>query len=223
MLKLNKFYWNLYKDSPEGISVIKQFRNLAEMDFNPSVVLDIIRDYDPEYLNLNPMGMLEYFDAIFNDIKDDANRIKDISIQDMKKLVESFIIRYEDYCLDNIVPLSFVLYITRPDYFIPYLFLFRYRYLEQIADNLDLDFGEVPGPNDKAKRCLYYLSICEELYKYRTYNGLSGAELCALMYDMERKSYDSEFPKVLERWMETRSSKMLLIKESHMRADSIQN
>lgn len=193
MLKLNKFYWNLYKESPEGGSAINQFQTLAEKDFDSSAVLDMIRQYDPEYLDLNIDGMSEYFDAVYNDIKEEVEPLKGISISEMTDLISSFITKYEDYCLDHIVPLSFILHLTCPDYFIPYLFLFRYRYLEQVADNLDLDFGEVPGPKDKAKRCMYYLSICEELYKYRTYNGLSGAELCALIYDMERKSYDAEF------------------------------
>lgn len=192
MLKLNRFYWDLYKQSPEGENTIKNF-NILKDGFNSKVVLDLIKEYDPEYLDLNIEGVKDNFDFIYDDIKIYFEQLRGLNISDTVKAVTSFIQQDEDYCLDNIVPLSFILYCYRPDYFIPYLFLFRYRYLEQVADNLDLDFGEVPGPMDKAKRCIYYLSICSELYKYRMYNNLNSEELCALIYDMERKSYDSEF------------------------------
>lgn len=193
MLKLNKFYWDLYKESPEGKSAIKQFHELAYANTSISFEMDMIRKYDPEYLDLEIDGLSEYFEWVKNCVQDDINCIKQMPIPEAVEAVSTFVQYHPDYSLNNLVPLSFELYKYYPDYFIPYLFLFRYQYLEQVADNLDLDFGEVPGPNDMTKRCLYYLSICKELYEYRIYNGLTSAELCALIYDMERKAYDSQF------------------------------
>lgn len=193
MLKLNQYYWKLYSDSIEGREAIQQFIDLAKNEFEVSNVLSIIEKYDPEYLNLKESGMDVYFESIHYGVMEMMNRLKELPMDLSIKEFEDFIKRNDEYVLNNIVPLSFLLYQAQPEYFVPYLFLFRFQYLEQLADNLDLDFGNIPGPNDKAKRCLFYLAICDELYKYRKFNELSNAELCALIYDMERKAYDSEF------------------------------
>lgn len=69
----------------------------------------------------------------------------------------------------------------------------RYKYLQQIIEDYDIDIDEVPGRASKQKRCYFYFSFCEAFYQFRLLNNLSGAELCAVLYDMERLSYDSHY------------------------------
>lgn len=194
MLKLNKFYWNLYAKSPEGNTAISEFQKLSSEDSQIAEIISLLNKYDHEYfLNVKEEDIEPYYNDIFDELYPHVSRLKGMPIPEAKNQVLTFVSTYSDYALDNLVPLSFMLYKANPEYFIPYLYLFRFQYLQQVIDNLDLDLGEIPGPIDKAKRCAYYLMICDELYRYRNFNGLSSSELCALIYDMERKAFDSEF------------------------------
>lgn len=191
MIKINSFYWNLYKSSSEGQNAINKFQKLA-IDGDTNLIIDFVKEYNPEHLlNCGEEELYECFqyNLIPNSL---ATQIK--TTTNPRPLLEEFIKAYDSYwILSYIIPLSFELYKLNPEYFVPYMFFTRFQYFQQVIDDFDLDLNEkIPGEGDKEKRILFYLDICDELYKYRRFNNMSSAELCAAIYDMERKAYDSD-------------------------------
>lgn len=196
MLKINKFYWTLYKESPEGKEAIEKFKLAAKVDFSIDESVSMFKEYDPVwFLNSNEDETIAFFKA--------SSRFwgkwdYDNSKSARENAEEMITVRCNGdygYALQFIVPLSFSLYKKEPSYFIPYMFLLRYSYIRQILEDYDLDIKEVPGKANDKDRCFYYLDICDALTKFREANGLTGPELCAFIYDMERKQYDAAYTK----------------------------
>ena len=197
MLKINQFYWQLYKESPEGKKAIEKFEKAAKADYSTDDAIALFREYDPEwFLNVDiDETKEEYF-------KPCSRKLKDWTYDELKTPRENAeemitVCFGGDYgsAISCIAPISFYLYKHDPSLFIPYLFLLRYHYIRQILEDYDLDLMEVPGKANLKDRCFYYLDICEAMTKFRELNGLSGAELCAFIYDMERKQYDASHSK----------------------------
>lgn len=195
MLKINEFYWRLYKESPEGQKTIERFESLASKKLTSDEILSLLKDFNPEwFLNQTEEETASYFMCVVRDL------VQCYKYDNSKSKKENFYAIIEDYfsgdyeeVLQCIGPLSFYLYHAASSYFSPYMFLFRYKYLRQILEDYDLDIMEVPGKASIDKRCMYYLDICEALNKFREFNGLSSAELCAFIYDMERRRYDATY------------------------------
>jgi len=193
MLKINQFYWNLYKNSPEGRKVIEKFERALKEDFSTDESISLFKEFDPDwFLNVDDSYAIELFEGVhFNQF--DWNNNVDLT---PRKKAEDFIARVfgTDYvvALSRIVPLSFYLFQKEPSYFIPYMFLQRYKYIRQVLEDYDLDILEVPGKSDIKDRFYYYLDICDALSQFRKLNGLTGPELCAFLYGMERGKYDSD-------------------------------
>lgn len=196
MLKINQFYWQLYKESPEGKKVIEKFENAAKSDFSIMDSVALFKEFDPDwFLNEDKEVTKWLFDEslyIFKNWKFDD--LKSLRKNAEDNLESSFKGDY-DSALQFITPLSFLLYKKSPSYFIPYMFLLRYSYIRQIFEDYDIEIDEVPGKASIKNRCLYYLDICDALNKFKELNGLTGPELCAFIYDMERKQYDSSYDK----------------------------
>ena len=195
MLKINQFYWKLYKESPEGKKAIEKFDNAAKASFTTDEAISLFKEYDPEwFLNLSlgdTKAALQKVSSIVNNWRFDRTKSSRINAEE---LLTS---NYGDFkdAISEVGPLSFYFFKQDPSYFIPYLFLLRYRYLRQILEDYDLDIVEVPGKANIVKRCYYYFDICDALAKFRDFNGLTPSELCAFLYDMERKRYDAAYSK----------------------------
>ena len=134
MLKINKFYWSLYKESPEGKETIEKFKRAADVNFSIDESVSLLKEFDPEwFLNVEEdETKTDYFEICYNILK---NWIFDNS-KSARKNAEEMITRcfngiYGD-ALACIIPLSFYLYKQNPSYFIPYMFLLRYSYIRQI-------------------------------------------------------------------------------------------
>jgi len=211
MIKLNLFYWKLYKESQEGKEAIASFERIIKPNLTAQEAIDLQKKYQYlNYLNTSRDFELEDFEYIsrrfprsvrenkehnldYDDVKAIFNKLADGKTEGYK-----FIISY-------IKHISTILYSIHPDIFIPYYFLMKYKYLLQILEDYDIEIDEMPGKGSMEDRCMYYLNICKSLHEFRRLNGLTSPELCAFLYDLERKAYDSKyaelskpFPKV---WM----------------------
>lgn len=196
MLKINQFYWRLYKDSPEGKKAIEKFEKASKASYTIEESVSLFKEYDPDWFLNEDIEVTKWlFDdtsRIFNDwVFDDSKSLRKNAEENLDF---SFGGNYEE-ALQFITPLSFLLYKKNPSYFIPYLFLLRYNYIRQIFEDYDVEIDEVPGKASFKNRCLYYFDICDALNKFKELNGFTSAELCAFIYDMERKQYDAAYAK----------------------------
>lgn len=197
MLKINQFYWNLYKESPEGKKTIEKFEKASNDDFSIDDSIRMLEYFDPEwFLNIDKNEV----QWLFREAKHIANEWTFDNTKSMRNNAEEWMESSFDgdfgVAIQYIAPLSFFLYKKNPSYFIPYMFLLRYNYIRQILEDFDLDIKEVPGKANIRDRCFYYLDICDALCKFRELNdNMTAPELCAFLYDMERKQYDASYSK----------------------------
>ena len=197
MLKINQFYWSLYKESPEGKKTIELFDKASKDDFSIDDSTRMLEYFDPEwFLNIDGNEV----QWLFREAKNIANEWSFDNSKSMRDNAEKWIESSFDgdfgTAIQYIAPLSFFLYKKNPSYFIPYMFLLRYNYIRQILEDYDLDIKEVPGKANFEERCYYYLDICDALSKFRKLNDdMTAPELCAFIYDMERKQYDALYSK----------------------------
>ena len=197
MLRINQFYWKLYKESPDGKKTIEQFEKAAKTDFSIVEAVALFKENNPTwFLNMTEGETRDLFmesSHVFQNWRFDNSKSLRENAEEMISVCchGNF-----EWAISLICPLSFTLYKKAPSYFIPYMFLLRYNYIRQIMEDYDLDIMEVPGKANLKDRCFYYLDICDALAKFREMNDLTGPELCAFMYDMERKQYDAAYSKV---------------------------
>lgn len=195
MLKVNQFYWKLYKNSPEGKHAIELFEKATEASFSLDDSVALLKEYNPVwFLNVKEEETkYDYFLTCARKLGDwEFDKSKTARENAEEMITRRYNGNYED-ALCNIIYISFYLYKKDPSYFIPYLFLLRYNYIRQVIEDYDLDVMEVPGKANFKNRCYYYLDICDALAKFREFNGLTGPELCAFVYDMERRHYDAAY------------------------------
>lgn len=197
MLKINQFYWKLYKESPEGKRAIEKFENASKSSFTTDEAISLFKEYDPEwFLNVDvDETKAEYFAPCSLKLRNCSFNDSKTPRENAEELITSLFGGDYGNAISCMAPISFFLYQKDPSSFIPYLFLLRYHYIRQILEDYDLDVMEVPGKANLKDRCFYYLDICEALTKFRELNGLSGPELCAFIYDMETKQYDAAHSK----------------------------
>ena len=196
MIKINQFYWHLYKDSPEGKKAIEEFEKVSKPSFTIDDSISLLKEYDPEwFLNMDEADTKAIFNSVFNSLSNwELDSTKSARDNAGQMLSFKYGGDYEN-AIGDMVGLSFFLHKKYPSFFIPYMFLLRYHYIRQILEDYDLDVIEVPGKANYKNRCLYYIDICEALARFKDDNGLSVAELCALIYDMERRKYDAAYSK----------------------------
>lgn len=199
MLKINQFYWQLYKESPSGCQTIKIFEQLMNGSANPSQYINLLEKFQPQYfLNANAEWASDNFECASALVRNSRylNLAGDVDYQK----ISDFFDRVSENLYDgyrNIIslmePISLILYSTHPDNFFPYLFSGQYKFFVQILEDFDIEIDAIPGKGSMADRCKYYLNICKALKAFKDLNGLSSPELCAFLYDMQKKAYESRF------------------------------
>jgi hypothetical protein len=197
MLKINQFYWRLYKESPEGKKAIEKFEKASKASYTIDESVSLFKECDPEwFLNSNENETKQYyFEECFDILKDWTFDTSKSARNNAEEMIKTCFGGDFGSAISYMAPLSFYLFKKNPLFFIPYMFLLRYNYIRQILEDYDLDIKEVPGKANFKERCFYYLDICDALTKFREFNELNGAELCAFLYDMERKQYDAAYSK----------------------------
>lgn len=193
MLKINSFIWDVYKESSFGKTALEMFTASSRHDFSPEDALQMLKAFNPEFLsNVDEDRVFNLLYYVWEDALP-MYLFSDINLSNCRqKAVEIFERLGFDDCLTEFPAITIRLHSLFPEYFIPYLFLFRFNYFQQIQSDYDFDMEGIPGKGSQ-KRCLYYLTICDCLYSFRKLNNLSPAELCAFLYDMERRSFDSRY------------------------------
>lgn len=194
MIKINPFVWNLYKTSPNGHQVIKEFQNVLLPEFNLADFMPLAKKYTPEYFkNAGEDGIENDLLYVWSRLKGTGTS-KEINPDVAENIFIEACKRIGGYegAIDWFYYISICLYKLYPSFFLPYLFYLRYNYLQQIIDAYDLDLGDLPGKASKEERCRYYLKLCKILYEFRNENGLNGPELCSFLFDMESQYLDSQ-------------------------------
>lgn len=199
MLKINQFYWKLYKDSPEGKESIALFENTIKEESSLVNLVDILERYNKDhFLNMDKTWELENYKIAKLLLAENSiiTSSQHLDYEDVEKFFEELSDKtYDGYrnVISLIVPISMMLFRKQPEDFIPYMFNGQYKYLIQILEEYDIEIDAIPGKGSMANRCMYYLNICKSLKAFRELNRMSGAELCAFLYDMQRKAYDSKY------------------------------
>lgn len=192
-MRFNKFLWNLYKSSEEGVKAIERFSE--NRDFAKD--LSLIERYCPDFIKSDEQR--EAICGILEDLwifKVSCREEKEISTNEAAEIYrnmidsgfsvgEEAIIKPEDYTeMVGLVPLlSIELNAWCKDLFFPYLYVNRFYDLKKCADYFEIDIPEVPKKSDYRGRCLYYWELCLSLDAFRAENKITMPELCALLYD----------------------------------------
>ena len=134
MLKINQFYWQLYKESPEGKKAIEKFERASQEDFSIEESVSLLKVYNSVwFLNVNEAETASYFESAYNVIGDwnfDKSKSSRLNAEDM--IEKCFYGDYEN-AICVIAQMSFYLYRKDPSYFIPYLYLLRYHYIRSFS------------------------------------------------------------------------------------------
>lgn len=199
MIKINKFYWDLYQNSPQGGKAITDFQDLFKADSIEQIV-DLTIKYDPDYkYNASKETIAGDYQWVLQVLEQESHGydFSDIMTcrENAERLLDSIEEHYMDYrnIMSMIIPISIFLFQRNPYYFFPYFFLIRYRYLHQILNDYSLEVNEVNKKLNERERTFFYFDLCDAFYEFRSMNKLSPNELCAFLYDMERSSYEAEF------------------------------
>ncbi len=112
---------------------------------------------------------------------------------------------YQDW-VDAIQELSFGLYLTHAEYFLPYLYQRKFHELQAICEVFGIPLPPVPGKLDWRGRIHFYFGINQALQEFRSMHGLSPAEMCAFLYDFTPeylKQSETELPQPSKVWLIT--------------------
>jgi len=186
---LNKFLWNIYKDSQQGKEAINLFTNgepieilnkyyqnsqFENTDFVEAIE-DLLSYLDkpllPDVLEVEQAKYL--FDEIINNgvvLKYDDNEY--IELNDKNTGFLGFI-----------PVISTWLFFEYPDFFKPYFWVNNFKILTQISDTFKFELPPVPLKKHRDQRIKYYWQLCEVFMEFQAANEMSASEFCAFLYD----------------------------------------
>lgn len=192
-MKFNQYTWNLYKNSPEGKSIISNFLVRKEWieeeallekynprlkeSFNTEIICAILEDFwcykVSEYENIE-FPLLDEAGILYEEIISTGLRIENEEI-----------LKIGDFngMLEYIPFLSMELNYLLGEYFFPYLYIDRFYDLKKLADFFEIELPPIPKKPDYKNRYLYYWELCKIFYQFRVESNLSPEELSAFIYD----------------------------------------
>lgn len=190
-MKFNQYTWDLYKDSPHGISNIKTFETIVEdmrdyellAKYNPLFAKFVTKEKFEELLEIiYAYGISDYSDP--ENIEEAKDIYKSLIFHGIP-VEREYVICPQDYetMLQVNTHISLIAYIFCPEFFFPNFFVYRFFDLKKIADAFEVDLPKLPKKSDYKARCMYYWELCEVFYNFRIENGLSPAEFCSFLYD----------------------------------------
>lgn len=213
MKKIVKMNWNNYKNSDSGKEAIKAFDKLLEQDVTFDDLYDLACHYNLEYFKnsglkfkTDAINCLAYYEeqvyAIIAQIKDLE---KDGNYLDYKWLSCRLLAESEDTDISDIPQIEFKKILSSnlflslilskyfPEYYIPNLFVMQFVYLKRIAEKYEIELPQIPNRSDYRGRWLYYNDMCLAINNFAIENDIqSQSELCAFLYDYEKKIIDEE-------------------------------
>jgi|GEM_PF-3447150 len=213
MKAINPYYWKLYKNSEEGKATISDFERLYDKRTGIEETLAIIKKYNPNNAILEDdferivSVTFDWFEFWSNNktIPTDIAGAKIYATGFIDYIANHYNFERKPYrrVLQHIIPLSICLYRTFPQYFIPYLYVLRFEYLQWIFDEYDVDIESYPPKFDYQKRNEYYLDICDSINAFLENIQLTGSERVALLYGFlyevskeDLKNYPNSNPRV---------------------------
>jgi hypothetical protein len=224
-MKLNKFIWDIYKESEQGKKTINLFESGTCEDILEFAKIKVATDSETFNLGEFVTDISKY---ISEPIIPEQNKI---NLETAKTIIEEiakngFKLKYENGYKTNgydcktvqysaektdmlyLIPiLSISLFKIYPQYFKPYFFRTKFKLLTQIADAFEIELPEIPLKKYKTERVNYYWKLCEIFYHYQEENKLTPSEFCAFLYDFapkfisESEQTVSELPKPTQVWM----------------------
>ena len=127
--------------------------------------------------------------------------------QEMKavySIKDEMILTNHHFCEISVISIG--LYISYPEYFVPYFFERRLYQVEQICEHFGIPFPEISKKKDIEGRSRYYFDLCRVLYEFRIAHDLTPAEMCAFLYDfalqfVEKSEDVSDLPAPSKVWI----------------------
>lgn len=201
-MKFNKFVWELYRKSEQGVKNVRRFKRLTHKFIEPSnnsfylyPPNDTIAEYPAGEIHIDLCNLVRHASAQEKiSSLDNANNyyhdilIKEglpIEVVDIKGKKEVGYIFGEDeseWC-NWVADISLGLYLAHPEFFLPYNFQTKFNQLEEIHHEFGIPLPPVPGRGQKEARALYYLAINQAWQEFRRDHELTPAEMGAFLYD----------------------------------------
>lgn len=192
----NRFYWDLYRKSAEGIAVCNSF--LPEnRDIEDDVRLFNVYNTGWKLSKAAQGYFADFMDEIWGYGVSEHEEGSITSMEEAKEAYNNLIEMdfLQGFVVDSLIPaLSLPLSYRFGEFFFPYLFTNRYFDLLKIADYFNIDIPEPPKKSAYKERILFYFEICKSLYEFRTKNKLTPDELCAFLYDYAPRVIAKELP-----------------------------
>lgn len=191
-MSLNKYSWELYKQTNGGKETISLFQNAA----HTISIYELVSKYNPMEAKFTNKENIEDCCELLWELAVEPSPIT-LNITDARNLYEQIIdgaILFDDgdifiekgdyktYLIAN-MGISFMLFFKAPEFFFPNMFRYHFFDLIKVFDSFGIELPSPPKKSDYRARCMYYWELCEVLYYFRKENGLSPFELCALLYD----------------------------------------
>lgn len=206
-MTFNTYLWGLYRQSPAGRKAIEEFEQAdgytLVQKYCPMLACHVQKEeYDYWLEDFYCYSVSEF------DVPNSLEEAKDLyeALVSFGLFIEGEqIIKHGDFklMLDYVTHISYLLYKSFPNYFFPYLFLYRFFDFTRITDLFGIDLSPVPQRADCKGRCMYYWQLCELFYQFRKENDLSMSELCAFLYDFAPNLIDkteTHIPQPAQAW-----------------------
>lgn len=191
---LNTYIWDLYKKSELGRKAITAF-NIELV--NPSFIAYAKQCNNLLCESITDINLIEDLIETFycynlteGEIPTTVKEATETFACSMKYGIREggsidYFVKRDDYksMLHLNSAISFAMYVFAPEFYFPNFFQGNFQSLTRTFDLFEIDIPAIPKKSDYKARCMYYMALCEVLYKFRIENNLSPAELCAFLYD----------------------------------------
>lgn len=111
---------------------------------------------------------------------------------------------FEEEVFSNIDAFSLGLHDVFPEYFVPFLFRWKFDQFSAICRHFNLLIPPPPGKTQRRDRAFYYLPLNEALQEFRRRHQLTPPELIAFLYDFAPRvlaaEQDAELPPPSRVW-----------------------
>ncbi|MDB5264413.1 MAG: hypothetical protein JWQ14_3696 [Adhaeribacter sp.] len=188
-MKLNKYLWDIYKESSKGQKIIQLFSD-GPLD-------ELLEQYLGEF-HLGKETTAEFIDNLI-DFTKSPSIPEELTIEEAEKLFEDIITlgislademggkeeldpEAEDFL--SLIPIfSTWLFNHFPDYFKPYFYKNKFYQLTRIADTFGIELPPIPLKRYKQERIKYYWELCKSFLAFQEENKMTAYEFCAFIYD----------------------------------------
>lgn len=203
--------WLDYKEGRRGKKTIPAFEKAASLDVTIEEQIELIKQFDPNYLEnfgeKDEKWLTNNLDAFYKDLTSYSFTDVPTSIDEAANFYEGYASMvdpsYRASVTCNLL-ITLNLYAVSPEFFFPNLFVMNFIALQKFFDQYALELPEIPSRTNWKDRCMYYMEICKMVYQFRIDNGLSPAELCALMFEYSQghaETLEETLPEPSQAWL----------------------